>query len=252
MLQKIFQSPLPYTAAFSVLLPLLVGILSVRHVTRPMKILFVLFIYYFVELFVSLYTTTHYKNNLWLAHITTMTQYSAIALVFALWSRSGLAKRAIKASIAIFLLICVLAMLSVEKITHFGTFTTPLGGLLLASMGVFTLVGLATEYESKIFHDQRFWVSASVVLYFLGTASIFAMYEVVGKFSTREDFYRFYAVNWTLSIVANILYAVAFFVASRSPRKDNGDLSGRKSITVQTLKVQTPNILRAENRKGQF
>ncbi len=176
-----------------------------------MKTLFTLFLYYSFEAFASFYLATHYTNNLWITHITTIVEYSIIAFVFALWSKRTIARRLMLASIPLFWSICAIAMLSVEKITHSGSFSTPLEGMLLASMGVHSLLDFIDDYNGSLIRDPKFWVSACVVLYSLGTAPYFAVYNILGM-TSREMAFAALAVNWVLSIVANALYATAFFV----------------------------------------
>lgn len=101
-------------------------------------------------------------------------------------------------------------MFPFEKLNHFGTFTTPLEEILLASMGIYTLVGMVADHATTLIRDPRFWVSVSMVVYSLGVAPAFTIEGIAGVAITVDDVQRFYSINWVLSSVANILYAMAF------------------------------------------
>ena len=204
-------------ADVSCFLPVFVGWIWWKNNSRPMRIFLALPTYYLLIWLPNLYLITHYRNSLWITHITALLEYSITAFVFSLWCKNRVAGRVIGASIPIFLIISIIANVSFEKITSSGTFTVPLEGILLASAGVYMLIELIDEHEIELIRDPRFFLSVSVIVYGLGTAPFFTIYNSLSMIS-RDMAFRVAGVNWVLSIVANALYAIAF-VADRASNK---------------------------------
>jgi hypothetical protein len=197
---------------FSTLLPVLVGWTQFRSSSKEMKILLGLFSFYVPVLLIGLILTSRNINALWLAHVYELIEFVVFAVVFALWCKNAKLQRAMRLSILVFLGVWIIAKLSFERLTLYNTFTAPLEELLLAAMAMYTLITLLGEERKSPYREARFWVSIAVIIYCIGTLPLFALANIL---LTRplEEFTKMWSINWGLTIVANILYAIAFFRA---------------------------------------
>lgn len=87
----------------SIFLPLTVGWICWKSVSKPMRLFRALFTYYFFSWLAHLYLMTLYTDDLWLAYITTVVEYCITALAFSLWNKNRFVQKVMKASIPVVL-----------------------------------------------------------------------------------------------------------------------------------------------------
>jgi hypothetical protein len=203
---------LAFASLLSYLLPVIVGLIQFKSSSGEMRAILGMFSVYIPISLISFYLMHRGINTVWLGQIFELIEYVVLASVFASWSRNKKVQGAIKLGIVGFLVAWIIAKLSFEKLTLYDTFTSPLAELLLSAMAINTLITLLGEEGKSLHRDVRFWVSIAVVVYCIGTLPLFAVANIL---LTRplEEFARIWSINWGLTIVANILYAIAFFSA---------------------------------------
>ena len=204
----------------SCLFPVVVGWIRWHSISKEMKLLFGLFVFYIGVVIVNLFMMGLRVNTIWLAQIYEVIEYVVFAMVFSFWCKNRKGQTAIRTSIAIYVIIWTIAKFSFEKLTLYNTFTGPLESLLLAAFGISTLITLLGEEMTPMVSDSRFWISTGIILYCLGTLPVFAL---ANKLLVRPlaEFEKMWTINWILLVVSNAMYAIAFFVSRNASSDEN-------------------------------
>jgi hypothetical protein len=118
-----------------------------------------------------------------------------------------------KWSIPFFIVLWSVAKLTLEPITKYDTYTGPIGAVMLISMATYTLIELLDAQKESIYQKSRFWISAGVVIYGVGTLPLFSLANLLLR-RPLEEFEKVWSINWGLMITVNLIYSRAFLCNS--------------------------------------
>ncbi|HEY6952500.1 MAG TPA: hypothetical protein VI758_08830 [Bacteroidota bacterium] len=145
-----------------------------------------------------------------------------LAIIFMRWCTNGSTRKKMRIGIYLYTLVWFIAKLTFENMVLYDTFTAPLKSFALLATGIYTLITLFGEERRLIYSDERFWVSVAVVLYNAGTLPLFALANMLLTYSL-EVFAKMWTLNWTLIIISNVLYAIAFTSRGRPINEESLD-----------------------------
>ena len=195
--------------------PPAVGWIRWRFLSKEMRLLLGLFTLYIPFSVANLFLNRHGINSVWMSQCYSLAEYVVYAVVFSSWAKDEKVRSSIKGSIYFYVGFWIIAKLSFEPITLFDTFTGPIRELLLAAMGVYTMLTLVGEENVPILRHFRFWIAVAVLIYSVGTLPMFAIANKLLAHSL-ERFATVWTINWTLIIIANVFYAIAFLSVQRA------------------------------------
>lgn len=207
-----------WAVAGSNLLPVVAGWTRWKANSKEMKVLVVLFTAYLLPLAFSFYLAHHYSNSLWLEGVYSQIVFVVLAWVFASWCRDKKVRALMIVCIVLECVVWIIAKLTFEGIMLFNSFTMPLSELFLCSMGVYLFLEMINEEHAPICNDPRFWVVGGTILYNVGTLPFYLVANQVLVASLRP-FFLVWLTNAILVIVANTIYAMAFFAQLLRIRK---------------------------------
>jgi len=203
--------PLYVTAVLSVPLPLFAGLYFYRRLKREMKILLVLFAIVTLVEGYTFYQTLNQTNYYWVHHIYMPLEYGLLVWVFSYWQNYPFLKRALRLSIPVFVLICIIKMLSLENLMNPNSFTASVAYASYVGISSYTMISLQEQNPCAIHKDFRFWVGSALLVYSTGGLAYFAFRDtVVNKFMIE-----IWSIHAILNIIAHILYSIGFICQSR-------------------------------------
>lgn len=200
--------PIYIIAVFSVFAPLCTGIYLYRNLRSEMKILLLwLAIVASVEGY-TFYQTLNRNNYYWIYHIYLPVEYGLLAFVFSCWQNNVLIKKALRLSIPLFALSCVLFTVLSDKLDSMNTISISMAYMLYMGISVYTLINLRQTSYRSVLKDYRFWVGVALLLYSAGSLAYFAFFDYLFSF-------ELWAIHAVLNIIAHILYSIGFICQTR-------------------------------------
>jgi hypothetical protein len=206
------HSVVPFLALVSFIsspLPVIVGWIRRRYLSRGSRIFLGLLSFYLVVLSTEMLMTFNRINALWMLHFYSLIEFCIIAAVYLVESDKSFVKNAIKWSIYVFCAFWIIAKFSFEPMTLYDNYTSPFAAVLLIVMATYKLIELLRESKDSVFKKSMFWISTGIVVYYVGTMPLFALANML---LTRplDEFANFWRINWGLAIVSNLIYTKAF------------------------------------------
>lgn len=166
-------------AAYSVLLPLAIGLWQFTKKDRLAKLVTAYVVMVAIVEALGKYTSGAGQSNLWLSHLYIPFEYGILALIYFFVFRSVNIRRFIMASIILFTVFSIVDVLLGEGIDQMNSYPRVLeSGLMIT---------LALLYFSKVFNDldkvnlerdPMFILSSGIIIYFAGTTMLYSLFNI--------------------------------------------------------------------------
>ena len=200
-------------STYSILIPLLFGILKYRKLTTTLAVLFwFLFLSALFEVMLE-YTSHKGINNLAIGNSFTIVQYVCLSVVFYLAFSSQAIRKGIVAALICFTAFALLNLFFLQGIRQLNSWSLGLANLLLM------LVALLFYYElfkeGKVQRLERypmFWVASAVLLYAAGCFFLF-IFSNYALAESKELLYAQWSIHSVINIVANLCYAIGLWLS---------------------------------------
>ena len=148
-------------------------------------------------------------SNLWLTHLFTPVQFGFLMWVLSSWQEKPTVKRLFQAIVPAFIFVWAIAAIFVEHKNEFNTFSRPTESILLIIASGYTLYQVNKEKVESLLSQPSFWIGSGTLIYFTGMVILFTVTNVLLR-SSEETLRTAWIVNWTMNVVANLLYAGGF------------------------------------------
>jgi hypothetical protein len=190
-------------------LPVIVGWIRRKYLSRGSRIFLGLLSFYLLVLAAQLVMMFNYINTLWTTQLYTLMEFCIIAAVYFVESDTRFIRNAIRWSIYVFCVFWIIAKFSFEPMTLYDNYTGPFAAVLLSVMATYKLIELLRESRDSVFKKSMFWISTGIIVYYVGTMPLVSLANML---LTRplEEFANFWRINWGLAIVSNLIYTKAF------------------------------------------
>lgn len=203
---------LKYLSGFSILLPVIVGIVWYNRLSKPLIILsWFLILSAFFEMALQ-YTSYNGINNLIIINVHNIVEFVFLGAVFYKVFNSAIIKKGMLAVLAAFGAFAVANLLFMQGTGQFNTWTMGLECLLLMLMVLLFLFELFKE--GKVLRLERypmFWVASGALFYFAGSLFlfIFSNYVLAGS---QNALYAEWGIHSSVNIITNLCYAVSLWI----------------------------------------
>lgn len=205
---------LAYIATFTYLIPLLAGILRFKWLDRSMKIFFLLCVWSCVEVFAEYMLSVRGINNAFIINYFFLIDPLPLFVLylFSIDDRKIRRNIFILAFLFIFAWIVDKIFLAVPDQINSEMAVTSRIFIIVASIVVVQAVMKTTN--NLLIDEPIFWVSAGYVLYSAGVLLIFGLSNELAKLGPVY-FKVSWHINWSLAIVANLMFARVFYCRAR-------------------------------------
>lgn len=208
----LFQTPqLALIGAFSSAIVVIVGLIRLGSLSTEMKMLLGYFLFVLIVNILSLVLLFNNINNLWFYHFLTFVEFTVFVTVLSSWMDTPSAKQVFRLLIPLFFSISILLKLSIEDLRSFDSFSSSLKGVFLVGSASYVLFTLFKHEWERPTEDFRFWVLFAVLIYHTVNV-MFSSVSNIALSTSHPELIRLWSVHWFVGIVANGLYAVAFFI----------------------------------------
>lgn len=196
---------------FSILLPVLSGLLFYKKLSSPFKLLLAFYILSIGVEYLALWLSETYKNNMPLLHVFTAIEVSVYCYAFSsLFNGNRLFMLLCRAFIPIQLLISIADISLVNGIMRFPTLARTLGAVFLVFLSLYQLYILFNRTNDQyLFKKGRFWLLFGVLTYF----SIIIFFLLLMNLTVNKDpetFQLIHDFHAGVNILCNFIFAYSF------------------------------------------
>jgi hypothetical protein len=206
-------------APASVLIPLVIAIPKMRHLSFPLRI----FVYYL--LFggcmnaIAIILGKNGINNMPIGQLFTIGECLFLCCFYFQLTSNPLAKQLLQWLAGLFTLLFFLNMRFFQDIFTYNSYSRTLEAFLMMIVSIGFLQQQLSIKETTLqawFHSSYLWITIGLLIYFSGSLFLFFFSEVI---SQRMMFYRFgWAMHAVLILLLYTTAAIAFFhVGKRTP-----------------------------------
>lgn len=211
--------PVAFIAELTTLLPIVVGLFYFRSLQRDLKILMILFLFFFIRDISSNSLAYHKENNLFIYNFFSILEILFLALIFRF--NPDIKSKNYRRIIELGGIICFIASILLYTRDNFsaGDFTVlRLYGIILTA-AFFERV-LSEVAVKNILKYPMFWVGSGFLLYFCGTFFIFLLSsEVLSRYADRDVFKLYWYTNLVFYIIFCLLSSIGLWISKYG--KDN-------------------------------
>ncbi|HKT07165.1 MAG TPA: hypothetical protein VJR24_04635 [Gemmatimonadaceae bacterium] len=151
-------------AIIAELFPVLAALAVGRRLSRPSRLIAVLFLLWFAEDLVdALLRHLHHGNN-WVLHLTMPFEAALMLWAFSLWQDREVARRAILLALPIYVAVWLVLQLFVERLDRVSQYAGPMSYLLVIAIAAFTLVSKSAHTSEPGWRQPWFWISAGMII----------------------------------------------------------------------------------------
>lgn len=151
-------------AIIAELFPVLAALAVGRRVSRPSRLIAILFLLWFGEDLVQQLLIHLHHNNNWLLHLTMPFEAALLLWAFSLWQDSEVARRAILLAVPIYVAVWLVLQLFVEQLDRVSQYAGPMSYLLVLAIAAFTLVSKSARATEPGWRQPWFWISAGMII----------------------------------------------------------------------------------------
>ncbi|MFA0961798.1 hypothetical protein AB9P05_08315 [Roseivirga sp. BDSF3-8] len=198
-------------STFSVFIPLLLALVTIRFHHREVKFLAYLVYTSFLVEICMVYLGYQKVNNLPLLNILTMAEFTLLSLMYYHLFREPRLKRFIKISIHVFVAFTFLYATFIKGWYEYSDVPRALESLMLVAFSLIYFRKLLTDLN--VFYIEKepaFWVSTAVLFYFSGSLFmyIFSSYLALQYIDVMKQVWHIHSM---LMIIYNLLLAVGIW-----------------------------------------
>jgi hypothetical protein len=189
----------------------IIGLVRYKKVVQPLRLLVALVLFWFFAGILEYVTAQRNIHNMWIVQINNVIEMIVFTWIYYFWRTSKRNGLILVSLLLLFLLVWIVGKFTFEPITGADETTWALSRLIQMFVGVALLIGILKNDKAPLwFHDPKFLVTSSFVIYAAGAFFLFSLYTPLLR-SSRELLRVVYQINWMLTIVSHILFALAFF-----------------------------------------
>jgi len=186
-----------------------VGGFRYRSLPRPLRLLEYLLVFSFVMTIIERILASHYINNLWAAHISTIVEFVIVLNIFSFWMKQHLKRLVLFGCLIGFIILWIISKLLFEPFSQFDGWTAAISKIIQITFSSILFVEVIKDSDIDWTKDPRFWVTTGVIIYSAGSLFLFALFNKMLQISPVY-LMMMWSLNWILAIIANLLFARSF------------------------------------------
>lgn len=211
-----FTSYIIRTAQFSSLIPVVIGIARYKSLPKAGKLFFYFMAFSVCTEVIAAVLGALYNNSMPFMYVFTLVEFGVFC--FILLPRLVLFSDRFKQAytgLLLLMLVLLIADVSVHSLFKLNTISKIAECILIVFMGLaFLLQYIQSESNVKITRDYVFWIASGAVLYFAIAFFFFTTHTALVAINYKLGI-LFGISHLLASILANVLFAISFWVMPR-------------------------------------
>jgi hypothetical protein len=205
---------LAFISALTYLIPPLAGIWRFKRLDRPMKMFFLLCVWSLIDVITEYILSVKHINNYFLINYYFLLDSLFLSVVYSYSIEDKRTKRIILILAMLFIVIWVVDKLMFAVPGQMNNEMAVTSRLFIIIASILIVVAVMKKTDSLLIDRPIFWVSTGSVLYSTGVLLIFGLSNELSKMGIFY-FYVAWHINWSLAIVANLMFTRGFLCRAR-------------------------------------
>lgn len=198
-----------YIAIAIPFLPISIGILRIRMVSREMRFLFLLLVLGFSTDFLTSFVIRGSRYAPWLMHFYVLCELGLVMWIISFWQESQKARMLFRILAGLYFLFWLYAKLTFESLDGSYYLTGSVSNVILALSAGYTFFIIVGNRVQPLLNNYRFWVLLSFVVYYICTLLPIALQSVLFKHSAAM-LNLAWSITWIATIISNTIFAKGF------------------------------------------
>lgn len=202
-----------YLSTFSIILPVFIGGLLFRTLTRPLKVLYVFICLTAILEIWSSVLHTYGVNNMVFFQIHTYIEFSLLSVVYFLVIKSKYVRNYILTLSSLFIFGLIYTDLWGGSVGKLNTEVRVFESIILISYFVAHVLTIFRKPDSPFMETQPYFILTSgLLMYFLGTLLIYLYYDYLDG----QILMYVWAIHSCLNLILNFIYVIAIWRSRKS------------------------------------
>ncbi|MCH8904562.1 MAG: hypothetical protein IIA45_11685 [Bacteroidetes bacterium] len=202
-----------YIAAGSILVPITLSLVKFGKLTFPLKLLSTYLFLTMVLDIIVIFLARQGINNLFLFHLHTVLEVTAISLIYLQWfSNRRLWKIIIGTFVLLFSVFAVIDVVFIEGVHTFNSYPRGIAAVYFLSLCVaLFLQMLSTLNVRQLERSSLFWINTGILIYAPGTLFLF----IVSNYTLGNTDDQYWIIHSILNLLLNLSFATAIWINSK-------------------------------------
>jgi hypothetical protein len=196
-------------SSLSILFPFAAALYGFRLLNKELKLLAGLFIFSTAVEITSFITSYYRVNNLWLLNSYNLIEGFVFFYICARWFQSATVFKVLMTIFGLYVLYWMYSTVVASTIFDFNDKEKTLKGILLILTSGYLMLQFSKEETIVLTQDYRFWIIASILIYFSAGVAIFSTANYILEDNVKAMYYSWNAHS-VINIICNLLYAYGF------------------------------------------
>ncbi len=205
-----------YLAQYSILVPLIMGLLRYKYLSKPYRwVLLFVIIGLITEILAKV--GAYFGNNFYVAHLDSIGQGLTLIPFFYLSFPSLKVRHALKVAFVLLFLVEIFEISFITGIYNYNSITRSYLSILMSVLSFQYLRNLGkNEVLVDIHRHPMFWFCLAILLYFFANFLIFFFGFQLGQ-SSMLDFLLAHRIHLITLILSRVMLAIGFWRVPKTP-----------------------------------
>ena len=198
-------------STYSILIPLLTGVVRWRKLIPEQKILCLFIIIASVIQLVASFLASHQINNLPLLHLFTVVEFGALCWIFHLGLPRWFDQRKAVLLISLFTVFALVNVLFWQDLTAYNSYSRGLSAFFMVLLALYYFVTVLRELQvTNLAESFMFWFCTGVLLYFSANLLLFLYSSMIAQMDVDTN-YQIWGIHAVLNILLYLFYTIALW-----------------------------------------
>ncbi len=188
------------------LVPFITGLVLYKRLNKPLRILLIYLAVSFIFNVIGSLLAELGMNNLPGLHFYTMAEVAAIMLYYLYAFEQGRISAWIKATMAIFPIICIINFCFFQSLYEFNTYTRPLGALIVILFTAAYMVMQTGFKNTQLVKRSGRLVASGFMIYFCSSLFQFIFSNVVDRHTSKNVTIAIWNIHGTFVMIMYLLF----------------------------------------------
>lgn len=216
-LDKATVFAIAFYAAFTVVVPLVLGLIGYRKLSPALRYFVYLLAFTLFTEVTGLVLSRIKIENLWVYNTYTAVEYTLLIMMFTSLLEGKRLRRILLWSIPVFIVIWGLATFLLTVSDQFHSIFLSIESVVFVFIAVMTLVKEMRDSSVLLVDNPVFWVSSGVLVYFAGNLLVFTFIDQLLK-DTEVGMLSAWVIHAAMNVSKNIIYSIGF-LSTGGPRQ---------------------------------
>lgn len=199
----------------SVLLPITCAIKRYRFIDGALKVILLYLIVAGLTNVIAVVLAFNNQNNLFLLHVYSAAEFTLISCYFFYLFKRPRIKKAILATIFLYIAYCLFNVAYVQHFSSFNTYTRSIQAVIISVYSLSFLYHGIGDFFEKEKSAAHYWVIIGLIVYFMSSLVQFSFSNFISTYVAKEIKFWLWNFHATMVLIMYILFSKAYVICEK-------------------------------------